>query len=357
MSSGPHRRASSSARSGTYEQQPLIATSASSSSPSRHEEVLGGQQPSSSSSVSPPSLARPWDCPHCTFINEVEILRCAMCQRPRYVHHPVLLATVTPAEALPSNTGGGHGERGDGGVVLGRRRFDDEADEEEDEEGGGGFLQGVAGMSEGQSFLNGALSGALTGVFAFVGACAGAVAGALAGRAADSGFFRSAGLGAVAGAVVSVEALEASRSIWRSTRTASNSRPSLASRVEYYLGGMMQDPFSADEIIGPGGRVWQVDVDGMSYDELYEMFGPGRTASIGLSPASLARLPSHEVTVEKRDESAGESSGCAICLQDMVKGEMVRVLPNCAHAFHKDCVDKWLSQQGICPVCRDEIVV
>lgn len=40
----------------------------------------------------------------------------------------------------------------------------------------------------------------------------GAVAGALAGRATSSGVVRGAGLGALAGAIVCVEALEASRS-------------------------------------------------------------------------------------------------------------------------------------------------
>jgi hypothetical protein len=53
-------------------------------------------------------------------------------------------------------------------------------------------------------------------VFAVVGACTGAVAGALAGRATDSGMLRGAGLGLIAGAVVSIEALERAREVWKS---------------------------------------------------------------------------------------------------------------------------------------------
>lgn len=49
-----------------------------------------------------------------------------------------------------------------------------------------------------------------------MGACTGAVAGALAGRATDSGMLRGAGLGLIAGAVVSIEALERAREVWKS---------------------------------------------------------------------------------------------------------------------------------------------
>ena len=42
--------------------------------------------------------------------------------------------------------------------------------------------------------------------------------GAVAGKMTDRGVFGGAGLGLVAGAVVSVELLEAARAIWRSAR-------------------------------------------------------------------------------------------------------------------------------------------
>jgi hypothetical protein len=45
-----------------------------------------------------------------------------------------------------------------------------------------------------------------------------------------------------------------------------------------------------------------------------------------------------------------------ICLSEYEAGEECRVL-NCRHAFHKDCVDQWLSKgSNSCPACRTEAV-
>ena len=57
--------------------------------------------------------------------------------------------------------------------------------------------------------------GTLTGVFAFAGACTGAVAGAIAGRASQRGVMRGAGIGALAGAAISIEALDLGRLLLR----------------------------------------------------------------------------------------------------------------------------------------------
>lgn len=63
------------------------------------------------------------------------------------------------------------------------------------------------------------------------GAFSGAMAGALAGRASDSGVLRGAGLGTTAGAVLSVEVLEASRSYWCSHHSHSRAFSSSSSIV------------------------------------------------------------------------------------------------------------------------------
>lgn len=43
---------------------------------------------------------------------------------------------------------------------------------------------------------------------------------------------------------------------------------------------------------------------------------------------------------------------CAVCLSEFEDGERLRVIPNCCHAFHIDCIDIWLQSNANCPLCR-----
>ncbi|XP_059669273.1 RING-H2 finger protein ATL66-like [Cornus florida] len=43
---------------------------------------------------------------------------------------------------------------------------------------------------------------------------------------------------------------------------------------------------------------------------------------------------------------------CSICLGVFQDEEMVKVLPECHHTYHCVCVDKWLTTQSSCPLCR-----
>ncbi|PAN48671.1 hypothetical protein PAHAL_9G398000 [Panicum hallii] len=55
-----------------------------------------------------------------------------------------------------------------------------------------------------------------TCVFAAVGSLVGAVTGSMIGLATESGVLRGAGIGAISGAVFSIEVAEASRDLWHS---------------------------------------------------------------------------------------------------------------------------------------------
>ncbi|CAM0953423.1 unnamed protein product [Alopecurus aequalis] len=43
---------------------------------------------------------------------------------------------------------------------------------------------------------------------------------------------------------------------------------------------------------------------------------------------------------------------CAVCLARFDDADLLRLLPRCRHAFHLDCVDRWLASSASCPLCR-----
>lgn len=51
-----------------------------------------------------------------------------------------------------------------------------------------------------------------------------------------------------------------------------------------------------------------------------------------------------------------DQSECVICLGELEDGEMVRLLPNCRHAFHVPCIGNWFVGHTNCPVCRLPVV-
>ena len=57
---------------------------------------------------------------------------------------------------------------------------------------------------------------------------------------------------------------------------------------------------------------------------------------------ALSHIPVKSYNLE-RD---GSDKHCAICLEDYVEEEMLRVLP-CHHDFHKRCLDRWVTDELI----------
>ncbi|MED6109744.1 hypothetical protein PIB30_036394 [Stylosanthes scabra] len=55
---------------------------------------------------------------------------------------------------------------------------------------------------------------------------------------------------------------------------------------------------------------------------------------------------------QKADDPA-ELLNCSICLADYADSEWLRLLPDCGHFFHRDCIDVWLRLNLSCPMCRN----
>ncbi|KAI9088412.1 hypothetical protein K1719_029861 [Acacia pycnantha] len=55
------------------------------------------------------------------------------------------------------------------------------------------------------------------------------------------------------------------------------------------------------------------------------------------------------------DEHSQAPPECAICLDDFKEGDTGRLLPNCNHFFHLNCIDEWLRTNKTCPLCREVV--
>ena len=100
--------------------------------------------------------------------------------------------------------------------------------------------------------------------------------------------------------------------------------------------------------VGFGGA----GVDNMSYEQLLAAFGDG-SENLGASVLSISSLPTAKVAT-KKDGSIDlppDACDCSICLENFEEGQIRKTLP-CLHGFHSTCVDKWLSTNGACPVCK-----
>ncbi|GFY80400.1 RING/U-box superfamily protein [Actinidia rufa] len=166
-------------------------------------------------------------------------------------------------------------------------------------------------------------SAIFTFFFALVGTLLGAMTGALIGQETESGFVRGAAVGAISGAVFSIEVFESSVVLWQSDESGIV--------CMLYLMGAVEP----------------------SFEEVPNIFDTG--GAKGLPGDSVKRLPKIKVTNNNNVDASGEKASCSVCLQDFQVGETVRSLPHCHHMFHLPCIDKWLVRHGSCPLCRRDL--
>lgn len=100
--------------------------------------------------------------------------------------------------------------------------------------------------------------------------------------------------------------------------------------------------------------------------------------SRGATPESINSLPTYKFKIKKtrvgndRETNSGSNEGivaagtekervisgedavCCICLSKYANNDELRELP-CSHFFHKECVDKWLKINALCPLCKGEV--
>mmetsp|Transcript_22682 Transcript_22682/g.36138 ORF Transcript_22682/g.36138 Transcript_22682/m.36138 type:complete len:303 (+) Transcript_22682:1402-2310(+) len=46
---------------------------------------------------------------------------------------------------------------------------------------------------------------------------------------------------------------------------------------------------------------------------------------------------------------------CCICIDDVEKGQQTVLLP-CSHGYHQRCIEKWLTSNSTCPLCKSNVL-
>ncbi|GMJ14868.1 ABA-related RING-type E3 ligase, Arabidopsis Toxicos en Levadura 27 [Hibiscus trionum] len=139
-------------------------------------------------------------------------------------------------------------------------------------------------------------------IFAVVGATLGALVGAFVGAKTKIGCLHGATVGAIRGSFLSIDFFKLSLVVCSSDYMATS----------YFL-------------------------------------RPINACNEGLSKDAIENIPSIRVTEE-------DVVCCSICLEDLVRGEIVHSLPHCHHKFHTSCIQTWLNGHKSCPLCRRNIL-
>lgn len=92
-----------------------------------------------------------------------------------------------------------------------------------------------------------------------------------------------------------------------------------------------------------------------TYEELLDLasiIGPARRPTVS-QEAIDNHVPIVKYTQQVKQSIIGNAEGCQVCLNSYQSEEDVRILA-CHHGFHKECIDKWLTEgQNQCPLCRN----
>ncbi|KAJ4836903.1 Translation initiation factor 3 subunit c [Turnera subulata] len=185
----------------------------------------------------------------------------------------------------------------------------------------------------------------------FVGTLLGAMTGALIGQETESGFVRGAAVGAISGAVFSIEVFESSLVLWQSDESGVGCLLYLIDVIASLLSGRL-----VRERIGPAmlsAVQSQMGAVETSFEDLPNIFDTG--SAKGLPGDLVEKIPKIRINGKNNVDASGEKVSCSVCLQDFQLGETVRSLPHCHHMFHLPCIDKWLFRHASCPLCRRDL--
>lgn len=75
-------------------------------------------------------------------------------------------------------------------------------------------------------------------------------------------------------------------------------------------------------------------------------------ATMGLDDSTIESY--QKLVLGESRRVPGPNDGCCtICLSEYKTKDTIRCIPECAHCFHAECIDEWLSMNSTCPLCRN----
>nr|GEY65497.1 zinc finger, RING/FYVE/PHD-type [Tanacetum cinerariifolium] len=77
-----------------------------------------------------------------------------------------------------------------------------------------------------------------------------------------------------------------------------------------------------------------------------------------ISEDDIKKLPLYEYSVDQEDDAEeAKIVERAVCLDGFKDGDKCMMLPNCKHSFHANCIDSWLINTTVCPICRTSVEI
>lgn len=79
---------------------------------------------------------------------------------------------------------------------------------------------------------------------------------------------------------------------------------------------------------------------------------PSIATMVGLDESTIESY--QKLVLGESRRVPGPNDGCCtICLSEYKTKDTIRCIPECAHCFHAECIDEWLSMNSTCPLCRN----
>ena len=80
----------------------------------------------------------------------------------------------------------------------------------------------------------------------------------------------------------------------------------------------------------------------------------GRRSSVPVKPKAKPKPEAAKRLPVSRYQDNGVEVICTICLTKFKRGKRITTLP-CFHQFHHRCIDVWLENSCLCPICKASI--